>query len=1258
MRKCPAKQPFLYMEVCLLVHEFELYPPSEFDYTRSHILQTTVTQAPVLTIYGRTRTGARTTLHIHKVVYMQFLPFLYAQTPQDFNATYDNLHTLARQIQGKLPKTSGAMIHDITAVMKTPFYGFHDQQSQFLRISFYDMSVSREIMRVLSSGEVGIKLQPYEAHIDVFQHFYAEFNLSGMDYVHVAKWSYRKPVRQGGPPAPTNTLARESPSAIEADCLCFDVVKCPFDRLEGFESVEIPSIVQIWREQMEESGKRGELFTGRLPDLPETDSFPHDFMQESAVAVQFQYLATLVSPRKATLAMEASAQPIGQQLGNEEDEKLIDDLLDIAKPKALAVRSSPQTPIKEYLQAPKQLFSTEQRLGSEQIREFYHSGYNKAAASLSVPDCAYPLLHLSTYNREVVRGITNKQLLDLALTQSQQVTPSGHPYQISPVTGKSAAFAEISPGQKRAKGYLTYMYLEIYPETRADLRPDPLCDRVHSLLYQTIDDYGEAMEGVIAVQSLPHAPGTLWGQYKHSMEWVETETELFHAFCTVWQRADPDIILSFDTAKDTLGFLLARSHTLQIDLSSCLARRRHCSSLHLQGKPHKMARKIHGRIVIDAWRMIKTEIKLQMHSFAYMVYHVLGRRVPVYSWNTLRNCLFSMYRYAQGLDYFRQRLELTREMMDHFGFIDRAGQLARIYGVDLLSVFTRGSQFRVESILKRYCLYNTDFLLLSATKAQVEGQKDLESIPLVMEPPKAFSEDPVVVLDFQSLYPSVMIAYNLCYSTCLGKLRDEAYKQFGVTYMKGEMYAGLHPNDIHIAPNHVAYLRPQKRVGVLPRLMHVLLQTRIMVKQAMKKTKPGSVARSLLMHQQLGLKMLCNTTYGYTGAGHTGRMPCGDLADSIVALARRTLEAARMLVEETQDWKAEVLYGDTDSLMIKLPGRTVAQAFALGHEIAQTINSHNPPPIEILLEKVYCPFLSIAKKHYSGLKYESPASEPYLESKGLEAVRRDHCQAASIMQEKVLNLLFRTKDLYQVYGYLSRQWNKISSGQVRLRDFIIYKKVMMGSYKVMPHAAIVTEKKIEKDRMATPHFGERVGYVVASAPPGAAVKESVVSPEEFLQKGLSLHYEYYINNQILPVLGRVLEPVYVKVALWYESFPRKYVQQLPAPGQGRMDQIFSSSRCLVCGEIGTSNPCELCQGNTRYLSFHVLSYLGDTERQYRELKDLCRVCTQQIAGEVECCSLECPVFYQRCVVSRSLQTYGPRLSREVQAEPMVSAYLL
>merc|ERR1719174_792785 len=70
------------------------------------------------------------------------------------------------------------------------------------------------------------------------------------------------------------------------------------------------------------------------------------------------------------------------------------------------------------------------------------------------------------------------------------------------------------------------------------------------------------------------------------------------------------------------------------------------------------------------------------------------------------------------------------------------------------------------------CAHRDRFFLVSPSKAQVAGQRSVECLPLVMEPRSGFYWDPVVVLDFQSLYPSIVIAYNLCFSTCVGRLGD------------------------------------------------------------------------------------------------------------------------------------------------------------------------------------------------------------------------------------------------------------------------------------------------------------------------------------------------------------------------------------------------------------------------------------------------------------------------------------------------------
>ncbi len=117
---------------------------------------------------------------------------------------------------------------------------------------------------------------------------------------------------------------------------------------------------------------------------------------------------------------------------------------------------------------------------------------------------------------------------------------------------------------------------------------------------------------------------------------------------------------------------------------------------------------------------------------------------------------------------------------------------------------------------------------------------------------------------------------------------------------------GCRPEDLFsVAPNGVAFVQPWVRPGVLPRMLSEILNTRIMVKQAMKRAGkaaaaasaggaraggpqaapggvPPRVLKRVLDARQYSLKMIANVTYGYTSASFSGRMPCSELADSIV----------------------------------------------------------------------------------------------------------------------------------------------------------------------------------------------------------------------------------------------------------------------------------------------------------------------------------------------------------------------------------------
>lgn len=160
---------------------------------------------------------------------------------------------------------------------------------------------------------------------------------------------------------------------------------------------------------------------------------------------------------------------------------------------------------------------------------------------------------------------------------------------------------------------------------------------------------------------------------------------------------------------------------------------------------------------------------------------------------------------------------------------------------------------------------------------------------------------------------------------------------------------------ITISPCGVVFVNSKVREGILPRMLKEILDTRQMVKQSMKLHKSNSALQRILHSRQLGLKLMANVTYGYTAANFSGRMPCVEVGDSVVSKGRETLERAIKIVETNEKWNVKVVYGDTDSMFVLVPGRNRSKAFEIGAEIAETITKANPHPVKLKLEKVYQP---------------------------------------------------------------------------------------------------------------------------------------------------------------------------------------------------------------------------------------------------------------------------------------------------------------
>ncbi|KAG8982295.1 DNA polymerase zeta, partial [Tulasnella sp. 427] len=644
---------------------------------------------------------------------------------------------------------------------------------------------------------------------------------------------------------------------------------------------------------------------------------------------------------------------------------------------------------------------------------------------------------------------------------------------------------------------MSVLSIEVFAVSRGSLLPNPEFDRVECILYAfqeqdvVITDPTQRRAsyicGCMAVDSEALQPNRMRDP---RIELYETELDLINALIDRVKEWDPDVLTGWEIQNGSWGYVAERAHReYSLSLSDQIGR---LISLSSRGpgnvkydSEHTSTFHVSGRHVLNTWRIMRVEQSLTSYSMENVVFHILHRRVPHYSAGTLSQWFKSKAagQTARVLDYFIERAAMVLDVLDE---------------TQVVTKNARGSQFKVESFMFRIAKPES-LMLLSPSREDVGRQNAAECIPLIMEPKSAYYKSPLVVLDFQSLYPSIMIAYNYCYTTCLGRVGTfKGKNKFGVLddLKLPEGLLSELKDHIFIAPNGIMYVTPTVRKSLLAKMLTELLDTRVMVKQAMKTSRDDKALLRVLDARQLSLKFICNVTYGYTSASFSGRMPAVEIADSIVQSGRETLEKAITTINTNPRWGAKVVYGDTDSLFVSLEGKTKEQAFRLGNEMADAITAMNPKP-------VYFPCVLMAKKRYVGFKYENPDDkEPVFDAKGIETVRRDGIPAGQKMVEKCLKILFRSQDLSEAKAYCQSSWQKLMDGRVSLGDFVFAKEVKMGKYSDKgppPPGVVVAARRVTRDPRAEAQYGDRIPYVIVRGEPKSRLVDRAFEPMEVLK---------------------------------------------------------------------------------------------------------------------------------------------------------------
>jgi DNA polymerase delta subunit 1 len=196
---------------------------------------------------------------------------------------------------------------------------------------------------------------------------------------------------------------------------------------------------------------------------------------------------------------------------------------------------------------------------------------------------------------------------------------------------------------------------------------------------------------------------------------------------------------------------------------------------------------------------------------------------------------------------------------------------------------------------------------------------------VVIEPTRGYYTDPVATLDFASLYPSIMMAHNLCYSTLVPPYRAKHFNQ----------------EDLIRTPNGDLFVKQSTKKGLLPLILEELIAARKRARQELAKTT-DPFQKAVLDGRQLALKISANSVYGFTGA-QVGQLPCLAISSSVTAYGRVMIEATKDYVlkkynkENGYKFDSQVIYGDTDSVMVKFGVPNIEEAMKLGKEAAEYV---------------------------------------------------------------------------------------------------------------------------------------------------------------------------------------------------------------------------------------------------------------------------------------------------------------------------------
>ncbi|AIF69486.1 endonuclease [Palaeococcus pacificus DY20341] len=344
------------------------------------------------------------------------------------------------------------------------------------------------------------------------------------------------------------------------------------------------------------------------------------------------------------------------------------------------------------------------------------------------------------------------------------------------------------------------------------------------------------------------------------------------------------------------------------------------------------------------------------------------------------------------------------------------------------------------------------------------------------------------ILTHNSLYPSIIVTHNVS--------PDTVEKEGCKNYDKAPI---------------VGYRFCKDFKGFIPSILEELIETRQKIKRKMKATI-DPIEKKMLDYRQRAVKILANSYYGYMGYPKA-RWYSKECAESVTAWGRYYID---MTIKEIEKQGFKVLYADTDGFYATIPGEKVESIKKKAKEFLKYINSKLPGMLELEYEGFYVRGFFVTKKRYAVIDEEGKIT-----TRGLEVVRRDWSDIAKETQAKVLEAILREGSVEKAAEIVKKVVEDLAKYKVPVEKLVIHEQITreLKDYKATgPHVAIA--KRLEA-RGIKVKPGTVISYVVLKG--SGKISDRVILAEEYNPEKHKYDPDYYIHNQVLPAVLRILE---------------------------------------------------------------------------------------------------------------------------------------